>query len=261
MTYQPFVPTGGLTGWRFLQRTIESQRAAHADSAQIQRNLEYFRENIGKIETAEQLVGDFRLLSVTLDAFGLSADVGSKFFIRKVLEEGTVEDDALANRLSDKRYRDLSRAFGFGDFDTPSTKLEGFADKIAARYTDRRFEADIGQTSETMRLALNAERDLPALGAEDSSNRTKWFSLMGTAPLRKVMETALGLPKAFGTLPIDRQIETFMERSERILGTSDLSEIAAPENLSRLIDRFTVLDEAGSGSTVTSPALVLLRGF
>ena len=262
MTFQPFVPTGGIAGWRFLQNTIETQRAAHSGSTAIQRDLDYFRANIGKIETAEQLVGDFRLLSVALEAFGLGEDVNSKFFIRKVLEEGTVADDALANRLSDKRYRDLSRAFGFGDFETPSTQVGGFADRIAERYTSRRFETDMSATSETMRLALNAQRELPALASESGSERAKWFTLMGTPPLRKVMETALGLPKAFGTLPIDRQIETFMDRAESVFGTRNLSEIAAPEKLPRLLDRFTAIDDpGGQAGAAASPALTLLRGY
>ncbi|WP_281824936.1 DUF1217 domain-containing protein [Jannaschia rubra] len=262
MTFQPFVPTGGLAGWRFLQNTVESQRKAHGDSPILQRDLDYFREKIGSVQTAEDLVRDFRLLSVALGAFGLDDDVGNKFLIRKVLEDGTTDPKALANRLSDKRYRDLSRAFGFGDFPVPNTGLSDFADRISARYKSQKFESDMGQTNETMRLALNAERELPALAMATGSNRTKWFTVMGTAPLRKVMETALNLPQAFATLPIDRQIETFMERSESVFGTRDVSELASPETLGRLLDRYTAMvGMADQASAVTSPALVLLRGF
>lgn len=262
MSYQPFVPTGGLAGWRFLQNTIGKQREAHGEGVALKRDLAYFREKIGGIDTAAELVADYRLLSVALGAFGLSDDLGSKFLIRRVLEEGTLEPDALSNRLSDKRYRDLSRAFGFGDFPTPSNKISDFADRIEARYKERVFETDLGQTSETMRLALNAQRELPGLAAGSGSNRTKWFTLMGTPPLRKVMETALGLPAAFAILPIDDQLKEFLKRSEQVLGTNDLGELSKGDRLDRLLDRYTALDGlAGGGTTVTSPALVLLRGF
>jgi len=262
MSFQPFVISGGLAGWRFLQNTISTQREAHGQGAVIQRDLDYFAENIGKVDTAEQLVGDYRLLSVALTAFGLQDDINSKYLIRKVLEEGTIETDALANRLSDKRYRDLSRAFGFGDFPVPSTKISDFPDRIAERYKSRSFEIDLGKTNDSMRLALNAERELVSIGNESSSNRTKWFTIMGTAPLRKVMETALGLPTAFATLPIDKQLETFQERAESVFGTSDVSELGQPDVLSRILDRYTALDGlANSGSAPSSPALVLLRGF
>ncbi len=262
MSYQPFVPVGGIAGWRFLQSTIVKQREAHGEGAVLQRDLAYFREKIGEIDTAEELVKDYRLLTVALGAFGLADDVNSKFLIRKVLEEGTVEPEALSNRLSDKRYRDLSRAFGFGDFPTPSTKMAGFADRIEARYKDRAFETDMGKTSETMRLALNAQRELAGLAEGSGSNRTRWFTLMGTPPLRKVMETALGLPSAFATLPIDNQLKEFLDRSERIFGTNDLAKLSEGDNLDRLLERYATLDGiANGGTTVTSPALVLLRGF
>ncbi|WP_179380962.1 DUF1217 domain-containing protein [Jannaschia marina] len=261
MTFQPFVPLGGLAGWRFLQNTVETQRAAHGDGAVLQRDLAYFRENIGSVATAEDLVSDFRLLSVALGAFGLSEDINAHFLIRTVLEEGTIAPDALANRLSDKRYRDLSRAFGFGDFDTPNTQLSDFADRIAARYKEQRFEVDMGRTSDTMRLALTAQRELPAIAAGDASNRTKWFTLMGTPPVRKVMEVALGLPTAIGTLPIDKQLEVFQERARALFGTDDLPQLVAEGRLDRILDRFTALDDSASGVNVTSPALVLLRGF
>lgn len=262
MSYQPFVPTGGLSGWRFLQNTIDKQREAHGQGAALQRDLAYFKDRIGEIGTAEELVSDYRLLSVALGAFGLSDDLGSKFLIRRVLEEGTLESDALSNRLSDKRYRDLSRAFGFGDFSVPNTRISDFGDRIAARYKERAFEADLGQTSETMRLALNARRELPGLAQGAESNRTKWFTLMGTPPLRKVMETALGLPASFATLPIDDQLKQFLTRSESVFGTNDLGELSQGDTLDRLLDRYTALDGIANGSTsVTSPALVLLRGF
>ena len=267
MTFQPFVPTGGLSGWRFLQRTIETQRVAHAQSPLQDRDIAYFKAKIGSVDTAAELVADYRLLAVALGAFGLQDDVGSKFLIRRVLEEGTIEPGALANKLSDKRYRDLSKAFGFGDFAVPSSKLSDFPEKIAARYAAQRFETDIGRSSETMRLALNAQRELPALAAGKGSNRTKWFTLMGTPPLRKVLETAFSLPTAFGTLPIDRQLDTFLERSRSTFGTDQLSEIGTGPKLSRLLDRFTALDgigglgSGGAGPTVTSPALMLLRGY
>mgnify|MGYP006142551315 FL=1 len=81
--FQPIVPSGGLVGWRFLQRTYESQADNFNQSTQLQRDTEYFRENIASISNAEDLVADRRLLTVALGAFGLDADLGNKFFIKK----------------------------------------------------------------------------------------------------------------------------------------------------------------------------------
>lgn len=263
MTFQPFVPMGGLTGWRFLQSTLETQRSAHAEGAAQKRDLAYFRENIGEVTSAADLVSDRRLLSVALGAFGLDDDIDARFLIRRVLEEGTDDPEALANRLSDKRYRDMSRAFGFDDPLISANTLPGFADRIEARFRDRRFETDMGQTNETMRLALNAQRELATLAEGEASNRTKWFTIMGTPPLREVMEATLNMPSAMATLSIDRQLEEFMERARAVFGTDEISELGQPDRLAPLLDRFTALSGIAdsAGGNVTSPALVLLRGF
>ena len=123
MTYAPVVPFGGLAGWAFLTRTREAQKTAFASSPAVQRDEAYFRDRIGGISSAEELVSDRRLLSVALGAFGLEDDINNRYFIRKVLEDGTLDPKALGNKLADKRYLELSKAFGFGDYATPRTKL------------------------------------------------------------------------------------------------------------------------------------------
>ena len=118
MSFQPTIPLGGVAGWTFLKRTLATQKSAHAASSQLDREAIYFREKIGTIKTAEDLVADRRLLRVALGAFGLSGDLNNRFFIRKVLESSALDTKSLANKLSDKRYGELSPAFGFGTFAT-----------------------------------------------------------------------------------------------------------------------------------------------
>ena len=263
MSFIPALPIGGYGGWRFLNRTMETQQAAFANSAQTRRDTEYFRERIGQIETAEQLVGDRRLLSVALGAFGLQDDLPNRFFIRKVLEEGTLEPRALANRLGDKRYAEMSRAFGF-DLGVPNTGLSDFPDRILRAYETRQFEVAVGTADENMRLALNARRELAELADRDSSERTKWLTVLGMPPLRQVFETAFGLPQGFGALDLDRQIGVMQQRSRSAFGAEGVSQFGDPERTEQLVQRFLVRAElaAGtiSGMARGSAALQLLQG-
>ena len=151
MSFAPVVPFGGVAGWTFLKRTLPSQRAAFEAAPANQRDEAYFREKIGKITTAEALVSDRRLLKVALGAFGLEADINNRYFIRKVLEEGTLNADALANKLANKQYEKLSAAFGFA-LGAASTQISGFADKILAQYDARQFETAVGAQNDDMRL-------------------------------------------------------------------------------------------------------------
>ncbi|MCX8954826.1 DUF1217 domain-containing protein, partial [Ruegeria sp. NA] len=197
MSFQPVIPIGGIVGWRFLQRTYQGQFQSFSSSAVNERETKYFLDNIGEVKTAEQLVSDRRLLQVALGAFGLEGDVDNRFFIRKILEDGTQADDALSNRLADKRYREFSDAFGFGPGAVRKTVLVTNMEEIAQASLSARFEIAVGQSDETMRISLYAQRELSDLAKSGSSRDTKWFDLMGLPPLRKMMETALGLPPSF----------------------------------------------------------------
>ena len=64
MTFQPVIPFGGFAGWTFLNRTLETQQQSFNQSPLLQRNVEYFKETIGSINSAEQLVNDRQLLEV-----------------------------------------------------------------------------------------------------------------------------------------------------------------------------------------------------
>lgn len=260
MSFTPVVPLGGYGGWAFLQRTLEGQKAAHAASPQLKGDEAYFRDKIATIGSAEELVADHRLLKIALGAFGLDDDIQSKFFIRKVLEEGTDAKTDLANKLSDKQYAALSEAFGFGTL-SPNTKKSGFADTILAQYRDRQFEIAVGEQNNDMRLALNAERELPALAKSTSSDQTKWYGILGSEPLREVFQTAFGLPTSFGSIDIDQQISVLKDRMQSLLGTDSPSAFSDPDQMDKLMKRFLAMSQinGSSGTAATSPALQILQ--
>lgn len=262
MNFTPVIPLGGYAGWTFLTRTGDAQRQAFTASASVQRDEAYFRERIGNISTAEELVADRRLLAVALGAFGLEADIGNRYFIRKVLEDGTLDPKALANRLADKRYLEFSRAFGFGDFATPRSRLSDFADKILASYETRAFEVAVGEQNGDLRLAMTAQRELSALAARPIGDEVRWLTVMGSAPLRQVFQTALGLPSAFAGLDLDKQIGVLRDRTERVLGASEVSQFGDPRNIESLIRVFLLRSQSQANAPLYSTgttALTLLR--
>jgi len=261
MTYQPVVPLSGYTGWRFLQRTLDQQQTAFQESQSVTRATSYFRENIGEITSAEDLVKDRQLLNVALGAFGLDEDINNKFFIQKILDDGTTADDALANRLSDTRYRNLSDAFGFGDFGVPLTSQSLFAEDIIDRFEARQFEQAVGDVNNDMRLALNVTEGLADVISSVESDDARWFALLGNQPLREVVQTALGLPSEIATVDLDDQLEIFKERSESILGTDDVAELTDPETQEKMIRLFLVRSESEQSSIFSgaSVALTLLQ--
>lgn len=258
MTYQPVLPLGGYTGWRYLQRTLATQQATYNKSAPVQRATDYFKANIAKAKTAADLVGDRRLLQVALGAFGLSDDIDSKAFIQKVLEGGTLKPGALANKLSDKRYAALALEFGYGNLGA-RTGLSTFADKIIAKYTAKSFEQAVGDQDNSMRLALNLKEELANITATTTNANAQWYYVMGNEPLRKVFETALGLPSTLSAVDVDKQLTTFKSRAQAMFGTSKLSDFSDSAKQEKLIRLFLVRSEAqASGLSSAAMALTLL---
>ncbi|MBZ4022039.1 flagellar protein [Rhodobacter sp. TJ_12] len=262
MSYTPIVPASGYAGWKMLNRTMDMQKTAFVNSADIQRDEEYFREKIGSITTAEDLVADRRLLKVALGAFGLDSDIDNKYFIRKVLEEGTLDSDSLSNKMADKTYLKLSEAFGFGDYEVPRTSLSSFADEILSKYETRQFEIAVGDSDNNLRLAMAAQRELPELAAKSTSNNGKWYTVIGSTSLSEVMRTALGLPTSVGSLDVDQQLKIYKDKAEYVFGTSDFSTFSDSETLDKVVRNYLVRAQMNQGSTMTSQnvALQLLQG-
>jgi hypothetical protein len=263
MSFQPILPLSGYSGWAFLNRTLESQKENFAASRQVQGDVDYFRENISNVRSAADLVGDYRLLKVALGAFGLDEDIGNKFFVQKVLSEGTSSSESFSNKLADKRYFAFSHAFGLGDGEATRTALSKFCESCISKYQERQFEIAVGEQNENFRLALDARSELADIASGDLSENGMWYSIMGSPPLRTVFETAFGLPSSFSALNIDDQLEVFKDKASREFGDNSIGQFSDPEQTEKLIRNFLLrkdMNESLSAITPNNIALTIISG-
>ena len=235
MSFAPIIPTSGLNGWQFLQRTMTQQATTHAGTATARREEVYFRENIGKIGSAEDLVNDRRLLRVALSAFGLADDLPNRAFIQRVLESPTREPAqgerrSFVHRLADRRYHDLAATFGFGDRITDANTASA---KIAPQSDGAATES---------RLAASLQRDLSALAGSGIGDDVAWALVLNTPSLRAMFETAYDLPEAFAAAGFDEQLRTIRSRTETLFGSGVVAQFAEQGPLDalarRYVDRF-----------------------
>lgn len=260
MSFSPILISSGYSGWSFLNRTLTSQKASFAQSPELKREEDYFRARIGSVKTADDLVGDRRLLAVALTAYGLENDLDSKAFIKKILTDGTLKTTALANKMADKQYVRFSAAFGFGDFSVPRTQLSTFADEVLTAYKARQFESAVGQQDGDLRLALYAQRELPALAKKSGSDDAKWFTIMGSTPLRTVVQAALGLPSSTAKLDVDQQLGIFKDRAQKIFGASTVAQFTDSAKMEVMVRRFLVKTQADQAQATTRSFAVTMLG-
>ena len=252
MSFAPAIPVGGIGGLRFLERTDEVQRATHARSPEIQRNIAYFSENISKITTAEELVNDRRLLTVVLGAYGLGDEVDKRAFVHKILEEGVETSETLGSRLNNQSYIDMTKALRFDREGFSRTGSPSLRDDVISKYLSQSYEIAVGEQDQSLRLALDFKRR----GAEIADRG--WYAVLGDRPTRAVLETALNIPSDAAGIDIDKQKELFEERALSVLGTLDPSALSDPAIMDKIVSRFLVLEQASNGPSATTPGFTAL---
>lgn len=248
MPFTPALPLTGLAGLRFLESTMDKQVELFEKSPDVQREIDYFLEKAPSIQTSGELVTDRRILSVVLGAFGLDEDINKQAFIRKVIDEGTLDTTSFANRLVDPAYREMSNFLGFGDFGNLLV-VESNQNQIVEMYRERQFELAVGEIDLDMRLALNFKREVAEIAAETSDPDTGWLLMLGSPPLRQVVETALNLPTEFALIDLDQQVEEISSRAKRLLDIDAPTDFLNSEVLGKFVDRFMLQQQIASGSS------------
>ena len=256
--FQPVLPLGGLPGWTLLNRTLPTQTEAFNASPEIVRDTDYFEANIASVASAGDLVSDRRLLRVALGAFGLLDDINSRALVQRVLESDTAKPGSLANRLSDPRYGDLAEAFGFGNTTLgPRNGDPGFAERITDQFRTRSFEAAVGQQDVSLRLAMNATRQLAEMANDRVTDDTAWFRVLGTPPLRTVFESALGLPAGFGQLDIERQLDEIKSRASRRLDIEAFRDFGEEAKRDELVQAYLLREQVNIVSSLSPQTIAL----
>lgn len=258
MPFAPAVPLGGLAGFQFLQRTYDRQLATFTKSPDIQRDIDHFLEKAPDVISAEDITGDPKMLRVVLGAFGLEEDINKQAFIRKVIEEGTTAERAFSKRLVEPAYREMAEFLGIGNL---GSKLGDAAarQEIVDRYRERSFEVAAGEVDFDMRLALNFERRSEEIAAQEGSDRSGWLKLLGSAPLRQVIESAFNLPKEFAQIDLDLQVEHLQDRANDLFGDKSPNVFLDADNRQRMVERFLLRQQIDNGviGTGTRGAIAL----
>jgi hypothetical protein len=261
MSFQPVIPLGGVAGWEFLKRTRERQESSFANTPRIRQSASAFAQSFAKMKTAQDLIENRQALVVVLGAFGLQGDVDNRAFIRKVISDGTVDRSALANRLADKRYLALAQELAHLAPGGSGQPPAGLADSLTNRYRVSEFEIAVGKSDETMRFSLAFARKMPEIVDTMKSDAARWFAILGDPPTRKVVETALGLPKEFAGLNIDDQVARLQQAASKRFGITSAAEFSSPEMIEKVTQRYLLMNqvrEAQVGMSGAAVALTLL---
>jgi len=210
--------------YKITSQNISARIEAIENQSFIKREATYFRENISKVSSGEELMNDYRLYNFAMKAFGLEEQIYAKGLMKKVFDGGVKDPKSMANLLTDSRFKGIANAFGFAETGNLNMLITSNVEKIVQRYMQLELEIQTGESNQGVRLALYFQRMAP--------NIDNWYEVLGDPALAEVARTAFGLPDEFAQTNIDKQAAYFEER----LALEDLKN---PEKLQKFLQRFT----------------------
>jgi len=241
--------TPAMVIYRSLVKTRDAQFASFQKQPTIKKDVAYFLEQAPKVKTVDEFLADRKLMKVALSAFSLEGEMQYLGRMRKVLSESVTDPDALANKLLDPRFKEIAKAFMFGDLGVGNLKLNFFLREIADRFLTNEFEKSLGEKNPALREAEYFRRKI---GAVDNA-----YNILGDSVLRSVVVTALGLPTEIAIQPIEKQ-KALIDARVKIKDLKD------PAFVEKFIQRFLIQRDLAAQqqalNTVGDPILSLLLG-
>jgi len=219
-----------------LQNLSRYQAMTAAEPA-VKTATAYYEANIGSVTSVQDLVGNYRLLSYALNAFGLGDQINAKGLITKVLEGGVSNPKSLANTLANPQWKAFAAAFNFVDSGAASPSSASSVKTTTSDYVEQQLESDQGGEDVGVQLALYFQRVAPTVTSEEG--------ILADPNLLQVAATIMGLPSSAAG---DLQPQTLSE----LMPISDLQD---PAKLQQLTERFTAMYDytygPGSGATTS----------
>ena len=203
-----------------------------ANKPAVKLSTAYYQANIGKVKTISQFVGNYRLLSYALQAYGLGDQVNNKALITKVLQQGTTNPKALANTLPNAAWKAFANAFNFSATGSAAPGSSTSVATTTSDYVEQQLENDQGANDPGVQLALYFQRVAPTI--------TSGYSVLADKNLTEIAQTIFNLPAGTSSSQIDKEaaaLKTLMP----------VSELQNPAKLKSLVERFTATYDLNYG--------------
>ena len=224
-----------------VSNNLTRQQTATAAQGDVKSATNYYLANIGKVTTVSQFVNNYQLFSYAMKAFGLADMTYAKGLMTKVLNGGVTSSTALANTLSDPRYKAFATAFSFIANGASTTSTTAATTGTTAKYVEQTLEDNQAKANEGVSNALYFSRH--------ASSITSIYGLLADPKMLSVVETAYGISSTLGQSDIDTQAT--------VLGkVVKLSDLQSSTKVAALLTRYTAQYDVQNSSNVSSVLLL-----
>ena len=226
--------TTTLSSYLSIANDLTKWRTITAKSPAVALQTTYFKANIGKVRTIDDLMKNTRLFNFAMTAFGLSDKIGAKALMRKVLEQGATNSRALANTLNDPRILAFARTFDFATHGQDTTARPEVQTDVVSKYVEQTLETNQKNQNPGVELAMYFRRQAP--------NVSNMFGVLADKKLLTVIQTALGISPLTSAQNIDVQARLLSAKLK-------LSDFQDPKKLNAFIARFGAMYDSSAMSS------------
>lgn len=202
----------------------------------LQKDVDYYKENIGSVKSLDDLFDNQRLLNFVLKAYGLESEAQYPGKIRKIIESDLSDINSLANRFQDPRYQQLTKDLSVNILGTVKLTQQSTTDDIVKKYQQTSYEQYLDDQAPGVRAAIEFERRIKDV--------TQTVQLLGDSVLREVVTVANNIPKELAYQETDAQVAALEKR----VNLDDLK--GSQGEVDKLVLRYlTFKDAGGTGSS------------
>ncbi|WP_026988834.1 DUF1217 domain-containing protein [Fodinicurvata fenggangensis] len=223
-----------ITQYRTAQSMKDRQMEMVRQDPMVKRDIAEFDKALENAETPEDLLKNRRSMEFLLRGLGMADQIGNDALIRKSLLEDPTKQDALVNRLQDKRYKEGAEMFRFAELGLEAVRNEEFKTKFTESYVQQRYEEKLAETNPAIPDAMAFER----IVKDSKKDLTNPYNVLGDPLLRRVVTTALDLPKQIAVQSVEAQARAVTTRM-------DLNDLKDPDYVDKFVQRFLMNDTRG----------------
>lgn len=194
-----------LATYRSLERSDQTQATAKfKSSAQVTREINDFKTQLASIKTPDDLFKNRRVMQFILNAYGLDTEINFMGRIKAVLNSNITDPNSVANRLQDRRYREMAGDLLFQSTGLANLKLPTVTQRVIDRYLTNEYEKSISAREPAVREARYFAANIGKVNSV--------YEILADNILRTVVTDTLGLPKQLALQSVESQAETIRRR-------------------------------------------------
>lgn len=214
--------------------------AKYSENKLVQKDIEFVREEMAKIESIDDFMGNYRLLEKVLTAYGLEEEIAKRGYIERILTSDMGDKKSLVNVVSDDRYREMASDLLFST-GFAAAKADSTLQKIEDKLIKVGVEKQLNDLAPGVRQAIRFKET-----AEKGSIKNT-FDLIANPILKEVIFGARNYPDILKAANVDALAKTIEK-------TVDIDRFDDPKYVDKIIRQYLAVQDASGASAPGGPA-------